>query len=167
MEKIMDAALKSQIIDKIEQLPEGRLCEVLAYLELILAKTSLERANSNEPVTLPIEASWSSSFYYDDVQEIHTLEGGIPIVWEWKPIRAISKRQLVQYLNELVALAKTITPDVEAEVNIPGVEGQHAWMKMYVREEFEEQIDDLICERVHDIFMETGYDIGAIVYDKS
>lgn len=167
----MDAALKSQIIDKIEQLPEERLREALAYLELLLAKTSLERDKSSaptaEPIMLPIEASWSSSFYYDDVQEIHTLEGGIPIVWEWKPIRAISKRQLVQYLNELVALAKTITPDVEAEVNIPGVEGQHAWMKMYVREEFEEQIDDLICERVHDIFMETGYDIGAIVYEKS
>ncbi|MGH7455962.1 MAG: DUF2281 domain-containing protein [bacterium] len=73
----MNATLKSQIIDKIEQLPEERLCEVLAYLELLFAKTSLERDKSREPtaepVTLPIEASWSSSFYYVDSQEIHTL----------------------------------------------------------------------------------------------
>ncbi|MGH7455997.1 MAG: hypothetical protein ACRENG_31880, partial [bacterium] len=110
---------------------------------------------------------WSSSFYYDDSQEIHTLEGGIPIVWERKPIRAISKIQLVRYLNELMALAKTITPDVEAAVTIPGVEGQHAWLEIYVPDELEEQISDLVSERVLDIFMEAGYDIGAIVYEKS
>lgn len=73
----------------------------------------------------------------------------------------------MQYLNELVALAKTITSDVEAAVNIPGVEGQHAWLKIYVPDELEEQISELVSERVLGIFMETGYDIGAVIYEKS
>jgi hypothetical protein len=82
-----------------------------------------------------------------------------------KPV--ISKRQLQKYLNELIALAKSVTPDVDAETLIPGDEGQHAWLKLYVPDEFEEQIDDLLVERTYDIFIETGYDIAAIAYEKS
>jgi len=79
----------------------------------------------------------------------------------------ISKKQLQKYLDELVALAKTVTSDVESEVHIPGDDGQHAWLKLYVPDEFEEQIDDLIVERTYDIFNEAGYDIAAIAYEKS
>lgn len=81
--------------------------------------------------------------------------------------KAISRKQLQKHLNELVAVAKTITSDVQSEVQIPGVEGQHAWIKIYVPDELEEKISDLVSERVLDIFMETGCDIGAIVYEKS
>ena len=79
----------------------------------------------------------------------------------------ISKKQLQQHLNELIALAKTVTPDVQAEIEIPGVEGQHAWLRLYVPDELEEQIDDLISERVYEIFIDTGCDIAALVYEKS
>ena len=79
----------------------------------------------------------------------------------------ISKRQLQRHLDELIALAKTVTPDVEAVIQIPGDEGQHAWLKLYVPAELEERIDDLISDRVYDIFIDTGYDIAAIVYEKS
>jgi hypothetical protein len=83
-----------------------------------------------------------------------------------KPKR-ISKRQLQKYLEELIALAKTVTPDVEAVIEIPGAEEQHAWLRIYVPDELEEQIGDLVSQRAHDIFIKTGYDIAAIVYEKS
>jgi hypothetical protein len=81
--------------------------------------------------------------------------------------KRISKKQLQKYINELIALAQSITPDVQAIVHIPGDEGQHAWLKIHVPDELEEQIGDLVSQRAHDIFIETGYDIGAIVYEKS
>jgi hypothetical protein len=84
-----------------------------------------------------------------------------------KSKKPISKRQLQKYLDELIAIAKNLTPDVETAVQIPGVEGQHAWLEIFVPDELEEKISDLVSERVLDIFMETGCDIGAIVYEKS
>jgi hypothetical protein len=78
-----------------------------------------------------------------------------------------SKKELQKYLDELVDLAKSVTPDVTTELLVPGVEEQHAWLTIFVPDEFEEQIDEMIGERVSDIFLETGYDIGAIVYEKS
>jgi hypothetical protein len=84
-----------------------------------------------------------------------------------KSKQAISKRQLQKHLQELIALAKTVTPDVHADIQIPGDEGQHAWLKLYVPDELEEQVDDLISERIYDLFIDTGYDIAALVYEKS
>ncbi len=80
---------------------------------------------------------------------------------------AISQRQLQKHLAELIALAKTVTPDVHADIQIPGDEGQHAWLRLYVPDELEEQIDDLISERIYNLFIDTGYDIAALVYEKS
>ncbi|MDZ7361109.1 MAG: hypothetical protein ONB46_10330 [candidate division KSB1 bacterium] len=77
------------------------------------------------------------------------------------------KKRLQQYLNELIALAKTVTPKVETVIQIPGFEEQHAWLEIYVPEEFFDRVDELVIQRAHDIFIETGYDIGAIVHDKS
>ncbi|MCI0697297.1 hypothetical protein L0337_35495 [candidate division KSB1 bacterium] len=79
----------------------------------------------------------------------------------------ISKRQLRKHLDELIALAKSVTPDVQTEILIPGDEGQHAWLKVFVPDELEERVHDLIVERANDIFIETGYDIAAIAYEKS
>lgn len=79
----------------------------------------------------------------------------------------ISKKRLQKHLDELIALAKTATPNVEAVIEIPGAEGQHAWLKIYVPDELEEQVDELISQRAHDIFIDTGYDIAALVYEKS
>ena len=84
-----------------------------------------------------------------------------------KTKHTISKRRLQQYLNELVAIAKARTADVVFVSNIPGDEEQHAWLKVYVPDELADQLDDLIVQRAHDIFIETGYSIGAIVYEKS
>lgn len=84
-----------------------------------------------------------------------------------KTKKVFSKRQLQKHLEELTAIARNLTPEVETVVQIPGVEGQHAWLEIYVPDELEEQISELVSERVLDIFMETGYDIGALVYEKS
>ena len=84
-----------------------------------------------------------------------------------KTKQTISKRRLQQYINELVAIAKARTNDVAFVSNIPGDEEQHAWLKIYVPDDLADQIDDLIVQRAHDIFIETGYSIGAIVYEKS
>jgi hypothetical protein len=84
-----------------------------------------------------------------------------------KPQKKISKRRLQQHLNELIALAKTVTSDVEAVIMIPGDDGQHAWLKLYVPDEFVDQVDDLISERVYDIFINAGCDIAALAYEKS
>ncbi len=84
-----------------------------------------------------------------------------------KAKRTISKRRLQQYLNELIALAKTVTPDVEPIIHIPGDEEQHAWLKLYVPDEFVDRVDDLISERVYEIFINAGYDIAALAYEKS
>lgn len=79
----------------------------------------------------------------------------------------ITKRQLQKHLDELIALAKTVTPDVQPVIEIPGAEGQHAWLFLYVPDELEEQIEDLIDERIYNLFIDTGYDIAALVYEKS
>ena len=84
-----------------------------------------------------------------------------------KTSKTVSKRQLRKHLDELIALAKSVTPDVQTEITIPGSEGQHAWLFIYVSDELEEQIDELISERVYEIFVKTGYDIAALVYEKS
>ena len=72
-----------------------------------------------------------------------------------------------QLLDELIALAKTVTSDVEAVITIPGDDGQHAWLKLYVPDEFVDHVDDLISERVYEIFINDGYDIAALAYEKS
>lgn len=79
----------------------------------------------------------------------------------------VSKRQLQKYVDELIALAKTVTPDVQASYQTPGYEGQHARLEIYVPDELEEQLYELISQRAHDIFIDTGYDIAALVYEKS
>jgi len=79
---------------------------------------------------------------------------------------SISKRQLQNYLNELIALAKTVTPGIETTIHIPGNDGQHAWIEIYAPEELVDQIEDLVCERADDILIQTGYDIGVIVFEK-
>jgi hypothetical protein len=84
-----------------------------------------------------------------------------------KTKKTVSKRQLQKYIDELIALAKTATADVESVIHVPGYDGQHAWIEIYVPDELEEQIGDLVSEHAHKIFMKDGYDIGAIVYEKS
>ena len=81
--------------------------------------------------------------------------------------RRISNRRLREYLEELTAIARSITPDVTTRVQIPGHDGQDAWLEIYVPDELEEKIDELVIEHLAKIFMESGCDIGAIVYENS
>lgn len=84
-----------------------------------------------------------------------------------KPQKSISKKQLQKYVDELVTLAKSVTPEVNTLVQIPGYEDQHAWLEIYVPEEYDDQVQDLVSERANDLFIDTGYDIGVIVHENS
>jgi hypothetical protein len=79
----MEAALRSQIITKLEQLPKGRILEVLDFVDFILAKTSREKIKpieaTDQEILHAIEASGSLDFYYDNSQDVYTLEDGEPI----------------------------------------------------------------------------------------
>ncbi len=79
----MEAVLKNQIITKLEQLPKGRILEVLDFVEFILAKASVEKAKPLEATDREIlrasEANGSLDFYYDDSQDVYTLEDGEPL----------------------------------------------------------------------------------------
>jgi len=167
----METPLKRQLIRRIKQLSPESLREVLDFVDLLQTKTKNEVPKTfdttGKEIIRTIEASGSVGIYYGEANEVYTLKDGTPIVWEAPSISAISKRRLVQYLNELIALAKTVTIDVEADAHIPGFENQHARLEIYVPDELEEQISDLVSQRTHEIFIESGYDIGAIVFEKS
>jgi len=79
----MKTALKSQIIGKIERLPQDRMIEVLDFVEFILIKTSRQKTRPVEATDAEmlrtIETSGSLDFYYDESQEVYTLEDGEPI----------------------------------------------------------------------------------------
>jgi len=172
MERTMEETpLKRQLIQKIKQLSPESLREVLDFVDLLQTKMKNETSKTfdttGEEIIRTIEASGSVGIYFGDPNEVYALDDGKPILWDMPTIRVISKRRLVQYLNELIALAKTVTPDVEAEAHVPGFENQHARLEIYVPDELEEQISDLVSQRTHEIFIDTGYDIGASVFEKS
>lgn len=79
----MEAALRSQIITKLEQLPKGRVLEVLDFVEFILTKTAVEQTKpaeaTDQEILRAIEASASLAFYYDASQEVYTMEDGEPL----------------------------------------------------------------------------------------
>lgn len=79
----MEAALKSQVLTKLEQLPKGRIIEVLDFIEFILAKSSSQSLKvaeaSDQEVLRAIEASGSLDFYYNESQNVYTLLDGEPI----------------------------------------------------------------------------------------
>ena len=79
----MKTALKSQIISKIERLPQDRMIEVLDFVEFILIKTTRQKTKPAEAtdaeVLRAIETSGALDFYYDDSQDVYSLEDGEPI----------------------------------------------------------------------------------------
>lgn len=79
----MEAALQSRILRKLEQLPKGKMLQVLDYVEFILIKTTLEKNKPSEAtdkeILRAIEASGALDFYYDESQEVYTLEDREPL----------------------------------------------------------------------------------------
>jgi len=79
----MKTVLKSQIISKIERLPQDRMIEVLDFVEFILSKAARQKMNPVEAtdaeVLRAIETSGALDFYYVESQDVYTLEDGEPI----------------------------------------------------------------------------------------
>ena len=79
----MKTALQSQIISKIERLPQDRMIEVLDFVEFILSKAVRPKMNPVEAtdaeVLRAIETGGALDFYYDESQDVYSLEDGEPI----------------------------------------------------------------------------------------
>lgn len=79
----MEATLKKQIINKLEKLPNDRIPQVLDFIEFILAKYSNESTQiieaTDKDIIRTLEDSGSLDFYYDDTQNVYTLEDGEPL----------------------------------------------------------------------------------------
>lgn len=79
---MINTTLKNQIITKLEQLPRNKIPEVLDFIEFILAKSSLEKTGvieaTDKDILRAIETDGSLDFYFDNSQDIYTLEDGEP-----------------------------------------------------------------------------------------
>jgi hypothetical protein len=79
----MEAALRSQVLTKLEQLPKGRIMEVLDFIEFILTRSSVRNNKAveatDQEILRAIEAGGSLDFYYDDSQDVYTLQDGEPL----------------------------------------------------------------------------------------
>ena len=77
-----------------------------------------------------------------------------------------SRRRLDRLIGGLCSLAKDLCPEAEIEVE-PGIDELDAWIEVIVPDEKEEEVHDALIQRVHDIFMDEGYDIGVHVTERS
>ncbi len=79
----MQLYLKEQLVAKIAKLPEGKIQEVLDFVDFLLSKSSKKKSHSNDAsdqeILGAIEASGSLDFYYDVSQDVYTLEDGEPL----------------------------------------------------------------------------------------
>lgn len=80
----------------------------------------------------------------------------------------IVKHRLKEYVNELTALAKSLSPEVEiGEVLIPGYEELDAWIDIIVPDDREEEISETLSERRSAISYNSGYHIGLGITERS
>jgi len=81
-EKIMEAALKNLIVTRFERLPKGKILEVLNFVEFMLFKASNGKSKpveaTDQEILHALEARGALDFYYDDSQDVYTLEDGEP-----------------------------------------------------------------------------------------
>ncbi len=77
---MMKAKLKNHMLRKIERLPEERVIAVLHFVDFNLVKSSGQKAKVAEAtdaeVLRAIEIGDTLDFYYDDSQEVYTLDDG-------------------------------------------------------------------------------------------
>lgn len=79
----MELYLKEQLVAKIAKLPEGKIQEVLDFVDFLLSKSSKKKSQPNDAsdqeILGAIEDSGSLDFYYDVSQDVYTLEDGEPL----------------------------------------------------------------------------------------
>ncbi|MFQ5708632.1 MAG: hypothetical protein ACE5HO_14350 [bacterium] len=68
---------------KLEGLPRNRLLQVLDFIEFLTLKTKSKHTKTKEAtdneILSAIENSGSLEFYYDDSQDVYTMEDGEPV----------------------------------------------------------------------------------------
>ena len=79
----METTLRDQIMFKLEGLPRNRLLQILDFIEFITLKAKRTHTKTNEAtdneILSAIENSGSLDFYYDDSQDVYTMEDGEPL----------------------------------------------------------------------------------------
>jgi len=77
----MEAALKKEVLEKLEGLPKSKIRQVLDFIDFLKMKNRQARTTeaTDKEVLMAIENSGSLDFYYDDTQDVYTLEDGEPL----------------------------------------------------------------------------------------
>lgn len=71
-----------------------------------------------------------------------------------------------KFINELVSLAKDLSPQAEVKVSTFSREGEDATIKIYVPSDRSDEVDDALNRRSYEILMEQGYQILPLVYER-
>lgn len=71
-----------------------------------------------------------------------------------------------KFIAELVSLAKDISPDAEIEISRASIEEEDATIQVLVPPDKAGEVNEALHERSYDIFMDEGYGIIVIVYDR-
>jgi len=74
--------------------------------------------------------------------------------------------RLEKFIAELVSLAKDISPEAEIEISSVSIEGEDATIQVLVPPDKADEVNDALLHRSYDIFMDEGYQIVAIAYDR-
>lgn len=71
-----------------------------------------------------------------------------------------------KFIAELVSLAKDISPEAEIEISRASIEGEDAIIQVLVPPDKADEVNEALSHRSYDIFMDEGYDIIVMVYDR-
>lgn len=71
-----------------------------------------------------------------------------------------------KFIAELVSLAKDISPEAEIEISRASIEEEDATIQVLVPPDKADEVNEALHERSYDIFMDEGYGIIVIVYDR-
>ncbi|MBM3236675.1 hypothetical protein FJZ31_10320 [Candidatus Poribacteria bacterium] len=71
-----------------------------------------------------------------------------------------------KFIAELVSLAKDISPEAEIEISSVSIEGEDATIQVVTPDGKADEVHEALLHRRYDIFMDEGYDIIVMVYDR-
>lgn len=74
--------------------------------------------------------------------------------------------QLHRFLAELASLAKESCPDAEISISDRPLEEEDGSIEVIVPAEKFDKVEEVLHQRSHEIWMDEGYDIMTLVFEK-
>jgi hypothetical protein len=71
-----------------------------------------------------------------------------------------------KFIAELVSMAKDISPEAKIKISNASIEGEDATIQALVPPDKADEVHEALLHRRYDIFMDEGYDIHVLVYDR-